>query len=159
MRSGDERTVRVIPPGQDLGAESCGRKQVRAMKHLFVAFVIATVAGSAFGQLDPCATVRNTIEINACANQSFKATEAELNAMYKKVLDSLSAPNLKSEQALEMKRLLVQAQRAWVSYRENDCKAWWTLHQDGTSRTAEHLGCLESRAKQRIEQLRQWAQP
>lgn len=105
---------------------------------------------------DPCATQRTTIEMNQCAEQTLKATEGQLNLTYKRVLKSLSKPDDSATKYSEMKRLITQAQRSWLAFRANDCKAWLKLNEGGSVRTVAYLGCLESRAKQRTDQLKLW---
>jgi uncharacterized protein YecT (DUF1311 family) len=108
---------------------------------------------------DPCNTQRTTIEINQCGQLTLKAKDKELNDAYRELLKSLVATDRVDEtDYATVKRQLTDAQRAWINYRDNDCKAKLKLHESGTIRGAVYLGCLAERTEQRTKELKQWAE-
>ena len=105
---------------------------------------------------EPCRT-RNTAEINQCAQQALERKDKELNVTYQALLKSLELPG--KADAIDYagtRRLLQQAQRAWVQFRDNDCKAKYTLNAGGTVRDIVALGCQIEHTEQRTKQLRDW---
>lgn len=95
-----------------------------------------------------CNNALTTVEMNECASIDQKVVEAKLNATYQATLKSLD-----ERKATNVRKKLVQAQRAWVRFRENDCAAVYALHADGTIRTLLWIGCMQSRTEQRIREL------
>lgn len=115
------------------------------------------LSGAVFAQApEPCRT-RTTIEINQCAQQALARKDKELNVAYQALLKSLD-PSGKSEQVdyAGTRRLLQQAQRAWVQFRDNDCKAKYTLNAGGTVRDIVALSCQIEHTEQRTKQLKEW---
>ena len=105
---------------------------------------------------EPCRT-RNTTEINQCAQQALARKDRELNDAYQSLLKSLE-PAGKGDAVdyAATRKLLQQAQRAWVQFRDNDCKAKYMLNAGGTSRDIVSLGCQIEHTEQRTKQLREW---
>jgi hypothetical protein len=58
----------------------------------------------------------------------------------------------------QLHQQLIAAQQAWISYRDQDCRAKHTLFATGTIRAAVFLGCLVERTEQRTRELRAWIQ-
>lgn len=100
-----------------------------------------------------CDNATSTVDMNTCAKQVQEKTEKELNVVYKKVMESLSRPDTEYDKPSEAKAALRNAQRAWIKFREADCKAVYIQNQGGTIRTLAHLNCMQSRAEQRIKEL------
>ena len=117
-----------------------------------IALVIFLLSSNALA-LD-CNKAISTPEINACAKQEQEKVEAELNAVYKEVMKSLSEPDTEYEKPSEVKAALIEAQRAWIKFREADCNAVYIQNQGGTIRTVMYISCMQQRAKQRIKELR-----
>jgi uncharacterized protein YecT (DUF1311 family) len=124
-----------------------------------LAFVIFTASLPNWAQSsDPCLTQRNTLEIDQCGQLTLKAKDKELNEAYQKLVRSL-APADKADNTdyQAVKKQLLDAQRAWIAYRDNDCKAKLKLNESGTIRGAVYLGCLTERTEQRTKELRSWS--
>lgn len=111
---------------------------------------------SAAQAADPCATQSNTLEMNACAEQTLKKTDQELNRVYKKVMDSLAKETSPGLRAQDVRQQLVEAQRAWIEFRDKDCKATYTYNEAGTLRTLSYLGCRQVHTEHRIRDLNQY---
>jgi uncharacterized protein YecT (DUF1311 family) len=131
------------------------------MKLTAIFFSSALLAtASAFAEsADPCATQRNTIEINECAAAKLAAKDKELNAAYDMLLKSL-APKHKEDTTdyAAIKEKLVEAQRDWIKFRDNDCDARYRLNAGGTIRGLVSLNCKIEHTELRTKQLRRWSQ-
>ncbi|WP_076997394.1 lysozyme inhibitor LprI family protein [Variovorax sp. KK3] len=105
---------------------------------------------------EPCRT-RTTVEINQCAQQTLARRDRELNDAYQSLLKSLS-PHGK-EDAVDYagtRRLLQQAQRAWMQFRDSDCRAKYLRSAGGSVRDIAALGCQIAHTELRTRQLREW---
>lgn len=102
-----------------------------------------------------CDEAVTTIEINECAQAEFDKTEAELNRVWKEVMARL-AERADEPDVVDAKAKLRIAQKTWVTYREQDCQAVYTLYQGGTMRTLMYLGCMTGHADRRTRELSEW---
>ena len=125
--------------------------------HFAILISITSINGHA-QTTDPCVSQKNTFEIDQCATNTLKVKDKELNLAYQRLVKSLVAdPKDNSTDYTEVKKRLVEAQRAWISYRDNDCKAKLKLAENGTMRGAIYLGCLTERTEQRTKELKVWS--
>ncbi|MGH6809784.1 MAG: lysozyme inhibitor LprI family protein [Ensifer adhaerens] len=80
---------------------------------MFAAFVGLTgLAPAAWA--DDCADASDQATMNECADKAFKASDTELNALYKQI-----EARLKDDQ--DKTKLLVSAQKAWIAFRDAEC--------------------------------------
>jgi uncharacterized protein YecT (DUF1311 family) len=70
------------------------------------------LAAPVFASEKDCGEMRTQMEINDCEGQKFKKADAALNAAYAKLSAKVSA---------EGKAKLIEAQRAWIKYRDAQC--------------------------------------
>lgn len=126
-------------------------------KTLLLTFCILA-AGAAFAEdADPCATQRNTGEIDECGKQTLARKDKELNAAYQELLKQLVADDKSdSTDYAETRKLLLEAQRNWIRFRDADCRGHLVLYAAGSMRGAVHYGCLIDRTEQRTWELRHW---
>ncbi|WP_424362322.1 lysozyme inhibitor LprI family protein [Methylocystis parvus] len=75
--------------------------------------VVCLVAAPAVAAEKDCSEMRTQIEINECEHKKFKKADAALNAAYAKLAAKVST---------EGKAKLVEAQRAWIKYRDTQCE-------------------------------------
>jgi uncharacterized protein YecT (DUF1311 family) len=113
--------------------------------------LLAVCATSSFA-LD-CDKAVSTSDINECARIGQEKVEKQLNVVYQDVLKTTAAPD-----AAEERKALIAAQRAWVKFREADCKAVYQKWAGGTIRGVMYTGCMQNRAETRIKELRDYAQ-
>lgn len=102
-----------------------------------------------------CANAMSTAELNFCSDKDFQAADTELNVVYKKVLAQIaqSGPE-KPYDSASWETALREAQRAWVAFRDADCKGLVPMEWSGGSGTsAAVLGCMTQKTKTRIEDL------
>ncbi|MFS2007811.1 lysozyme inhibitor LprI family protein [Duganella sp. CT11-25] len=100
-----------------------------------------------------CKNAVSTPDINECAAVEQKKAEDKLNKTYQDVLKSLD-----EGKDPETKKALIEAQRAWVKFREADCKAVYQKSIGGTIRTVMYIGCMQNRAETRIQELKDYVQ-
>lgn len=105
---------------------------------------------------DACRDTSTTAQINACAKQEADAAEVKLGNAYKKVLTMLSKPDDEIVRYAQVKKNLIDAQRAWVVFRQKECDAVQEFYLGGTIRTAMVLSCMKRLAEQRTKEFEDW---
>lgn len=108
--------------------------------------VVLIAAQHLSAQKSDCAKLQSTAEQADCVNHQLQSAESEMNAAFKRALDSYSpirdkqasAPLPKSEEAdqikwdLRMQSSLRKSQEAWVRYREIACGTVREMYDGGT---------------------------
>jgi uncharacterized protein YecT (DUF1311 family) len=145
-----------------VGSPWLEQNQSQKMKCTFIALAIlvALLPSPSVAEAkaaDPGATQANTIEINQCLSNQLKARDRSLNAAYKALLQRLdeSDPTDGVDYA-RARRLLVEAQRAWISFRDNDCSGRVVLYERGSIRGELYTGCLIAHTERCSNELRRW---
>ncbi|MBS0253345.1 MAG: DUF1311 domain-containing protein [Proteobacteria bacterium] len=108
-----------------------------------------------------CAKAESTVEMNFCADKDYQAADKELNAAYAAALKSVRTRDMeKPYDAKSFEEALRTAQRAWIAYRDADCKGViaqvWT---NGTGATSAILGCMTAKTVQRTKELKEEFEP
>ena len=80
---------------------------------IFTSLLVFLAASPAARAAD-CANATDQATMNECADASLQKSDAELNALYKKIEQRLKDNG-------DAKKLLVAAQSAWVSFRDAEC--------------------------------------
>jgi uncharacterized protein YecT (DUF1311 family) len=99
---------------------------------------------------DDCQSPQTQASMNECANAAYKTSDAELNAVYKELKERLKGDADKSN-------LLTTAQRAWIAYRDGECKLSASGVSGGSIYPSVYAGCLDRLTKQRISDLKVYA--
>ena len=81
-----------------------------------------------------------------CFERVYEAADAEQEALYRKLLDSLIDPGERT--------LLETAQRAWIQYRERECEFETAGTRLGTIHPIVVRDCLTEKTKAHIAELR-----
>ena len=102
---------------------------------------------------DSCDEAYSTPDVNLCAAKDLDQAEIALNKTYQSVLDELLTESKDNPDAGEARKQLINAQRMWVQFREDDCQAIFTLWRSGTVRTLQYLTCMQNHAEQRTKEL------
>lgn len=108
-----------------------------------------------------CAKAESTVEMNFCADKEYQAADKALNAAYASALKFTRARNLeKPYDAKSFEEALRGAQRAWIAYRDADCKdvvaQVWT---NGTGATSAILQCMTDKTQRRTKELKDMLEP
>jgi uncharacterized protein YecT (DUF1311 family) len=98
-----------------------------------------------------CANANDQATMNQCAGQAFKAADKELNTLYQQVTGRL-------KDNPDGKKLLVNAQRAWISFRDAECKFSASGVDGGSVYPLIYSDCLTAMTKTRVEALKQYLQ-
>ncbi|MFJ2988806.1 lysozyme inhibitor LprI family protein [Collimonas sp. NPDC087041] len=122
------------------------------MRKLLMA-VCLVLPAAAFAQADPCLSQSTTADMNSCAKTEFDKDEKTLNDTYQQLLKQITKPDQDGVRYGEVKKKLIEAQRAWVTFRKKDCDAVYTYNESGTIRTLEFLGCMRAHTVQRTKEL------
>jgi uncharacterized protein YecT (DUF1311 family) len=96
---------------------------------------------------DPCADPQSTVEMRDCAGKEYKQADAELNAVYKELMATLSD---KEHQAS-----LRSAQQAWLKYRDANCEFDAFENRGGTIYPVVYTSCLTAMTRARTKELRE----
>jgi uncharacterized protein YecT (DUF1311 family) len=107
----------------------------------------ATVANAAVVSQDKSVRCKNALtqpEINACAREYFRKADGELNKVYKRISAKLSSDDRTN---------LIEAQRAWLKYRDTHCWAERELYHGGSLAPTVEATCLEDITVARTKDL------
>lgn len=114
----------------------------------FLLLFVLTV-GAASGQRkktsDPCANPVTQFEMNQCAGKAYRAADASMNQVYRKLVSMLD----EEEQAQ-----LKEAQLAWLKYRDMNCEFVADQYKGGSIRPLIQASCLKDLTKNRTTQLK-----
>ena len=117
-------------------------KRIFLMTALLAAAVPATYAGE-------CDEAQDQVTMTACAEQSYETSDAELNRLYRQIEQRLGDDG-------EIKELLIQTDRAWVAFRDNECAFASSAVVGGSAYPMTKAMCFDELTANRIEDLRQY---
>jgi uncharacterized protein YecT (DUF1311 family) len=102
-----------------------------------------------------CSEQTTTVEMNFCADEDFKASDAKLNAAYKRVLAQIADSDLEKPYDRDSwEKAVRESQRAWVAFRDADCKGAVPMEwSGGTGATSAVLGCMTVKTEARTKEL------
>lgn len=121
----------------------------RAMKHSLVGLLLLTLAPLSVTYASDCAGANTQMSMNACADAAYKKTDAELNHLYQQILGRL-------KQDKDTTRLLVTAQRHWVSFRDAECAFSSSAGADGSIYPLLVTQCRDTLTHHRVQQFKTW---
>jgi uncharacterized protein YecT (DUF1311 family) len=94
-----------------------------------------------------CSNPTSNIEYKFCAYQDYRAADKRLNQVYQQITASLSG---------EEKQRLVEAQLAWIKFRDANCNFEVYRSLGGTGYGGFLSNCLERMTKARTVELQMW---
>ncbi len=118
------------------------------MRSVVLASVLLCLSSQVMAK-DPqvdCNNPQGTYEDNYCAEQAYKKADAQLNSIYKKVMNH--------DNFTEQKSLLTQAQKTWLKYRDEHCEVVVYNNRGGTGFAGFLSNCLTEVTAQRTEALK-----
>lgn len=107
--------------------------------------VVFLAAAPAFAA--DCSKATDQASLNRCADQNYKAVDARLNATYRQI-----TARLKDDP--EKTKLLVSAQKAWIAFRDAECRFAASGVEGGSIHPMTVSDCLASLTGNRIEALK-----
>lgn len=131
--------------------------RVRYMIGALLGLVVMAAGNARAGDEEriDCGNAVTTYEMNACADRAFTAADADLNAVYQRALKAV--PEMASDKPYDAKSweaALRASQRAWVAFRDAECRdhvaMFWT---GGTGATVDIVSCMSEKTKARSKEL------
>ncbi len=126
-----------------------------------VTATLLLAASAAAAHAADCTDPQSNYDMKMCANEDWKKADAELNAAYDKAIASAreSYRSTRTAQGYEnmpdSEAILRDAQRAWVSFRDANCKYQYQVYYGGTHAPLAHVLCMADMTKMRVKELRQ----
>jgi uncharacterized protein YecT (DUF1311 family) len=111
---------------------------------LIAAFTLASLSA---GHATDCDNAADQATLNACADKALKASDAELNTVYKQITHRLADDPDTTKQ-------LVAAQRAWIAFRDAQCTFASSGTSGGSAYPMVHAMCLDDLTRGRVDQLK-----
>jgi uncharacterized protein YecT (DUF1311 family) len=110
--------------------------------------------------LADCNNAQTTREMRHCAAQDYERADIELNAAYKAAQRSMRRLDQDLPEDLKgASNALLQAQRAWIPFRDAACAAEGFQFRGGTFEPLMILTCMTHLTEQRTDQLLQLVEP
>jgi len=119
---------------------------------VLLAVALVSTWGGARAQSTPayhvrdCSRLTTQMELNQCAGANDKSADTALNTLYRQLMAG--------ETDGAVKQRLIEAERAWIAYRDKECAYQVGPQQDGGSIwPMEMSNCLEQLTAARIAEL------
>jgi uncharacterized protein YecT (DUF1311 family) len=84
-------------------------------------------------------------EMNQEAENDYKKSDAELNRVYRELMGHISG---------DQKKALIDAELAWIKFRDSNCACWALVHKGGSIYPLMYFGHLKTMTDDRIRQLK-----
>lgn len=91
-----------------------------------------------------CNSPQTTLEMRVCAGQSYEKADKKLNQVYRQLKPKLNRSQQKK---------LVDAQRAWIQFRDKSCAFEGAFAEGGTLEPVLKTSCLTNVTEQRVKDL------
>lgn len=122
-----------------------------------VLLVFSAIAGHPAAAQDAidCSDPGTTVEMNFCSDKAFQEADAKLNAVYKNVLAHIAESDPEKPYDRESwEKAMRESQRAWVAFRDADCKGAVPMEWSGGSGTSAAVtGCMTEKTEARTKEL------
>ena len=114
---------------------------------LFASLSVGFLAYPSLAQTKPnCKNPMTQLEMNVCAGQAAKASDRELNQVYRQVRAKYKGTSQDNR--------LVTAQLAWVRFRDAECTMAAGRFEGGTMAPMAYAGCVDRLTQQRTQDLK-----
>jgi uncharacterized protein YecT (DUF1311 family) len=117
------------------------------MRMILVTSVLMAIAPIAVALAQDCANATSQMAMNVCADQAYRKTDAELNAVYGQI-------NGRLKQDKEATKLLVNAQKAWLAFRDAECTFSTSASAQGSVYPMLVAQCRNGLTSKRIDELK-----
>ena len=98
----------------------------------------------------PCGEYGTQAEANACAHREYQKVNAEMVAVYDRLMTELASYGGKHQQRLR------RAQASWLQYRDVNCDSEASIYEEGSIRPAVYYSCLASVTRERAKRLEEF---
>ncbi|AYF03470.1 DUF1311 domain-containing protein (plasmid) [Paracoccus yeei] len=114
------------------------------MKITILAVALALAMPAIASARDKCADAEDQATLNQCAGESYKKSDKKLNDLYKQI-----EARLKDD--ADTQKLLVQAQRDWVKFRDAECDFQTADSADGSALPMVVAQCRDELTQARVK--------
>jgi len=115
---------------------------------------LTALAAPVLAQDVDCANTSVQMEMNFCAEQDWQAADAELNQVYKSVMADMKSMDQTLPPELQgAAETLRDAQRAWITFRDTNCRLAGYPMRGGSSEPLLIYGCLRQMTLDRSAEL------
>ena len=97
-----------------------------------------------FAQAQSCESPKTTYEIAICGSQDLNLADGDLNRVYQTVRSGLDKMG---------KKILLDGQRSWISYRDTECNRRADFARGGSFEPGLRISCFVDLTSQRIHEL------
>ena len=141
-----------ILPGKLVPSANINAMRQRIFAIALLLFLPAPAAADIW---DECGSGPNIL-MTKCIWERYEAADIELNAVWKQVLATIAPSEfMPTEKADEWKANLLNAQPAWVTFKEEDCRGAVAYEWFGGSGASAAIGaCLYAHTSARTDDLR-----
>ena len=98
----------------------------------------------------PCGEDGTQAEANACARRDSQKADAEMNAVYDRLMTELAGYGSKDQQRLR------RAQATWFQYRDANCESEASIYEGGSIHPAVYYSCLAVVTRERARRLEEF---
>ena len=129
------------------------------MRRIFIILAALTVSSAGAAAADDLAEVCDqdtNVAMTQCITEHAAAADKELNALWPQVLKKVEdADYLSADERKAWRDKLVSAQRAWATFKDDDCKGAMAFEWYGGSGAGAAMGgCLYDKTTARIVDLK-----
>lgn len=125
----------------------------------FLALLLLLIPAPLLAQSLNCTAPGTQAELTECAAQAHTASDAFLNQAWRKAMDAARAQDAYLRAGdVPSAQMLRDAQRAWITYRDQACDAESTIARGGSMQNMLVYICLERLTRRRTEDLRLFAE-
>jgi len=99
--------------------------------------------------VEDCSNSKTQTDYNDCENAEYSKLDKTLNHKYQQILAKTQG---------QQKKLLIQAQREWIRFRDNDCEFQTYATAMGSIHPMMMAICLQAKTESRIDDLNKMLQ-
>ena len=127
---------------------------------MITALLLLLAQPAAEAEADECDDPQTQMALNLCALAYYEAADAELNQVWADVVTVMRAADAARERGDRQPgyyETLLEAQRAWLKYRDAECMSQSFMARGGTMQPMLDSQCKAYLTEERTEQLRSLA--
>ena len=117
------------------------------MRIFLATFAFIAMGSIAAVQAEDCANASSQAAMNICADQAYRKTDGELNAVYRQITARLKDDKERIE-------LLVTAQKSWLAFRDAECTFSNAASAQGSVYPMLVAQCRDGLTRKRVDDLK-----
>jgi uncharacterized protein YecT (DUF1311 family) len=100
-----------------------------------------------------CKQPLSRLERIVCSNHEMALADVKLNELYNKLMKSLQQPDEESASYSEVRKALLESQRAWLKFRVADCHFVDAVYMGGEAHNIASTTCMKDLTLDRVKYL------